>query len=420
LSEGDLWDDTRVEPDKPLSATRAITNQLAVSLGAPYLGSGTWRDSGGALSDKASAIQQFKLFMTGRLTNLTWQVPFTPSRTLYKKFTWEANDPLVHSFAADLVEPDSTLQLLMQPIPFTFDYRRDASLAALGPRYRPWGGNPLKDPSNDPTAYALTLKDPISHPDDWRFPTNLDLGSIGKVHRGSPWQTLYLKADPVSQLPSGSWTVWSGSAETYPTNDWKLVSILAAVFPNKPAAQLSSVNDFDEDSLLQGLAVLTNATVDAAVGPLHPPRLDQSAIQENSDQSFLIALGINRTRREAGGYFREMGSLFATPELSVASPYLNLSARQVRYGIPDEAYEILPAQLLSMLRPDPSLEIEIGDQTVWLRIFGLFGQSYGIETSTDLLDWTSVGEYSVPPWFGDARHLPLDNGPVFLRVRAAP
>ena len=70
--------------------------QIGVATGQPYAGEGTWRDSNGQLGDKQAAIDEFTLFMKGRKTNLTWQVPFTPSLRLYQRSSWEANDPLVH------------------------------------------------------------------------------------------------------------------------------------------------------------------------------------------------------------------------------------------------------------------------------------------------------------------------------------
>jgi len=35
--------------------------------------------------------------------------------------------------------------------------------------------------------------------DDWEFPTNQfpNIGWLGRVHRGTPWQTIYLKATDV-------------------------------------------------------------------------------------------------------------------------------------------------------------------------------------------------------------------------------
>jgi hypothetical protein len=42
------------------------------------------------------------------------------------------------------------------------------------------------------------MKDPLVRAsDDWQFPTNVlpSIGWLGRVHRGTPWQTVYLKAN---------------------------------------------------------------------------------------------------------------------------------------------------------------------------------------------------------------------------------
>src|SRR5205823_2354868 len=78
--------------------------------------------------------------------------------------------------------------------------------------YQPWGGKhwPADSGSDIQSAqsddYNLLVKDPlVRRSDDWEFPTNKfpNIGWLGRVHRGTPWQTLYLKADVAD------------------TNDWK-------------------------------------------------------------------------------------------------------------------------------------------------------------------------------------------------------
>src|SRR5262249_577760 len=55
------------------------------------------------------------------------------------------------------------------------------------------------------------FKDPVAfgnrgrgHSDDWDFPTNKfpNIGWLGRVHRGTPWQTVYLKSPGVFTLPN--------------------------------------------------------------------------------------------------------------------------------------------------------------------------------------------------------------------------
>ncbi len=46
------------------------------------------------------------------------------------------------------------------------------------------------------------------------------------------------------------------------------------------------------------------------------------------------------------------GDIFSVPQLSDASPYLNVDGQQLQHGISDAAYEAIPSQLLPLLRTD--------------------------------------------------------------------
>ena len=162
----------------------------------------------------------------------------------------------------------------------TFPFLKDAHLQELNPRFRPWGGKPDQEPGNDQTAYALTLKDPlIRRSDDWNFPTNQlpNIGWLGRIHRGTPWQTVYLKSavDPATRQPVDllAWSRWAGNFGTHPTNDWKLLDLFT-VAPNENASRgLLAVNQTNLASwaaVLSGVTALTNVTTDSAVGPRRP------------------------------------------------------------------------------------------------------------------------------------------------------
>ena len=61
---------------------------------------------------------------------------------------------------------------------------------------------------------------------------------------------------------------------------------------------------------------------------------------------------INATRLQMPNQaFPDLGSVFASPALTIASPYLNVASdNQKSYGIPDEVYERIPQQILSLLK----------------------------------------------------------------------
>lgn len=370
LGPGDMWDPARPGGDID-SPPQGVLNQISVAIGVPYTGEGTWRSANGQLAEKEAAIQQFKEFLTGRLTNLTWQVPFTPSRRLYQRSAWEANDPLVHYTAEDLTEPivPGTTNLLVRPLEGTENAIRiyiqnDAALRQISSRYRPWGGNPNKDASKDLSAYALTMKDPlVRSSDDWDFPTNkfANLGMLGRVHRGTPWQTMYLKSalDPRNGKPVDvkSWAEWSGNAGTHPTNDWKLFELFTVAINANANRGLLSVNQTNIaawSAVLSGVTVLTNSTPDGAVGGGRRPQMQEMVIQPSSPQVVRIVDGIRRWRTaHPYGVFNYLGEVLSAPELTVQSPYLNWqSQRQYENGIDDAAYERIPQQVLSLLQID--------------------------------------------------------------------
>src|SRR6185436_19355115 len=142
------------------------------------------------------------------------------------------------------------------------------NVATINDRYQPWGGNPRK--STDPNAYNLALKDPlVRRSSDWDFPTNKfpNLGWLGRVHRGTPWQTVYLKS---SNVEATKWAKWTGNAfdpvRSMPTNDWSLLDLFT-VAPNDNASRgQMSINNSDIagwSAILSGVIVLTNSATDA-------------------------------------------------------------------------------------------------------------------------------------------------------------
>ena len=64
------------------------------------------------------------------------------------------------------------------------------------------------------TAYDLTVKDPLVHAAPMTGtsrPTNRPTSTwLGRVHRGTPWQTLYLKAPGTSLA---TWMQWTGNSQ---------------------------------------------------------------------------------------------------------------------------------------------------------------------------------------------------------------
>jgi hypothetical protein len=401
-SRGGMWCTNRLQG---LTADNVLTfgvqNQIEASLGHTLP---DWNGSynafpPGMTKDKAIA------FFLGQFTpgylaqSNTFSAPFQPFRNIYLLTTWQANDPLVHYTLSDLLDPFSTnrFQLDNTTQPLT------SILGRINMRYQPWGGNPEIGAVTAP-RYALNVKDPVASAlgtsDSWDFPTNPmpNLTWLGRVHRGTPWQTIYLKA-PGTDLTT--WTRWTGDTQlvtnwngvnrvtpdaffTQPTNDWRLASLLVSLLSTNDPRQLASVNQPDVPAwcgLLDGMAVLTNST---------PDELDPVIMSSTSPQAATIAAALDATRAGLPGQrFHDPGELLATPELSVASPWLNTNSVS-QSGITDEAYEAIPAQLLLLLRPDSVGSASWGDGTLRIQFTGSDGYAYAVQTSSNLLDWLAV------------------------------
>jgi hypothetical protein len=148
------------------------------------------------------------------------QAGYTPSPVLLLTDRRQANDPLVH-YTVDDLAPGQTVFTSpegMVEVPLADGTRLRPGLGAeigseeqfftnhLGFPFKvvsahaPWGVNPTLGVAADvgtadanSTAYDVAYKDHlVFRSDDWNFPTNKfpSIGWMGRVHRGTPWQTL--------------------------------------------------------------------------------------------------------------------------------------------------------------------------------------------------------------------------------------
>lgn len=326
-----------------------VTNQILASKGLLTLDNTMWRDANinqAMGADKTKATAFFQYFAEGRTTGANQlyeiearrevsssfreQTPFNPSPTLSLADRRQANDPLVHYMLADL-RPGASITAFPADPPPPFDLGTTNKNANA---FSPWG-TPFRLMVANIGASDPAFKDPlVRRSDDWDFPNGKfpNVGWIGRVHRGTPWQTLYLKS-PVAD--PRSWLNWSGSLGTHPTNDWRLMDLFT-VAPNANAARgLLSVN---QTNLAAWSAVLSGVNV-----------FSNNFILPNSASLSRIVDGINRARAaQPGQVFLHMGDVLATPELSVQSPFLNPQSNTNT----DVAYERIPQQILSLLKPD--------------------------------------------------------------------
>jgi hypothetical protein len=404
-----LWDTNRMGGANTVQApTRGILRQLLVSLGIEQVSDTTWRSYNGiSTTDKENSIDAFRVFcgLTPLYTNqltlgsrlLAMQTPFCPTRKLVRTTTWQANDPLVHYHLGDLMlYPTNAITEAVVPprsvIPTNMTF---ASLGRLNRRYSPWGGNPdLTDPLNPgPNDYNLALKDPgVRRSDDWEFPSGKvpSVGWLGRVHRGSPWQTIYFKPVPASeedwreQSADFRWFPLDADPRLryvrgHPTNDWRLPDLFTvALAPQYSRGQLSvnvgnptnhlagmPANLAAWSAVFSGMTVLTNAIADRDLAQIYTNApiaafQQQMVIEPAANNPALLRLveGINRYRASlppAPGQrepvFRSLGQFLQVPELTIASPFLNTSSPlQRQMALNDTAYERIPQQILSLVK----------------------------------------------------------------------
>jgi hypothetical protein len=418
-----LWLTNRYAPDVPTDGERL---QLSICQGGPPTTTTEWREFGlvGAITenDRRAAIDTFRnfcglapLYGIPFLTNdtLAMVTPFNPAAKMSWHMTWAKNDLLVRL----LVDKDGfTNYQYLRPLQTASNFQ-PATLGYLNHSYAPWLGSPHS--ASYPKFSDRTIQDAgVYSADQWNFPTNETPAAhwLGRVHRGTPWQTIYLQADAASM---NDWLGRGQDPRTHPTNDWRLATLLASWMNTNDVRALHSVNSTNLDAwaaTLDGLVVLTNNKSFAEA--LDPLQFATLVLSSNSPQASVVAEGIQRTRRaQRGQYFADAGALFAVPELSSAAPWLNLSTLdQVYFGLNDEAYEALPAQLLSLVRADPVVRATSGAGGVELSVNAFDGYTYRVESSTNLTTWTTLSEPHHPTNGVFTLTVPASNSPQFFRA----
>ncbi len=388
-----MWDTNRLNGSTDVRApTLGIRNQIAVCLGMLQVQDDIWRayqDDPAQGMDKNKAIRACQQFFQMGATqyptdgvsmdSLEMQAPFCPTRKLIRTVTWQADDPLVHYHHQDLLmDPNSLNEFVVPPTAPVPTNMTLASIGRVNKRYAPWGGNPEvnSDPSSptDPNAYVMAIKDPgVRSSDDWDFPNGRfpSIGWLGRVHRGTPWQTIYFKRSE-NEATEDLWRLQSAEYRAdpaywfraHPTNDWALADMFITATDENSTRGLLSVNQASLpawSALLSGVVVLTNALADDKLlsiptnGPI--PLQARFIVPAANDpgtptaiERFLIGMSAFRQSLPEGT-FSSLAQFLQVPELTIRSPWLNTaSSYQQRLGLTDTAYERLPQQILSLVK----------------------------------------------------------------------
>jgi len=366
----------------PFGSSISITNVIATQINNPLnfngggLAAGSYWAPGlanslpnspmsqGVLNQIAEAFSTNRTFQSnlfGRGTGqFVFDCPCKPTYVIQQPTNWVANDPLVHYTIEDLTWTGGTLGLQSIPAneeivpPFT------NNLGKVSARYAPWG---LGDGT---ISKSMLFKDPnIMGSAYWQFPTNKfpGVGWIGRVHRGTPWQTVYLKADPSLNLPQSysywsnwanpNWVTYPNAPETYPTNDWPLVDVFTTA-PNDNAAcgllAVNQTNDAAWAAVFAGVIAPTNANFGIQIMPnnngvLGAPQNFTNLVDLNS---FYYGINAYRTN-QPNGIFHKVGYILGASALTTTSPFLGGNAATVP-DLTDEMVERIPQQTLSLLK----------------------------------------------------------------------
>jgi hypothetical protein len=451
-SGSEMWN-TNLEYGLPIG----IISQIGVSLGLYTANSvgGTWATTDPTLlADEIAGFSAFfgllppgpynipgeaEYIALGQMS-LSNQAPYTPTATVVQHISWQANDPLVHYLVSDLNWPGAVVD--DRNVASLEKNNPDGTLSALNQHFMPWGGNPLM-PGFDPNPYNLALKDPlVRSSDNWDFPTNECLSGewLGRVHRGTPWQTVYLKSPDILQevqvmdgvtnyVGTNVWMAWTGDTNVTdaiamaPVQDWRVASMLAHLMNPRHFQARFPVNAPKTNGwlrLLGGLTALTNDLSGSQLASGAMAQFETLAIRHHSPQARLIADAIESARAsQPGGFFHDVGDILEVPELSDQSPFLNWNDNvQQQRGISDEVYEILPSQLLPLLRADSIGSARPTHGHIIVRFTGYDDHVYAAEMSSNLMDWTRIGtNRPVGGVFEITNSAPANASPQFYRSR---
>jgi hypothetical protein len=390
-------------PDKS-GLPLGISTQIGISDGSIPLNTKFWNDPRAALQIAGflhflNPLYALPAGMSDIYSNrLAVQAPYTPAAITYEYDTYQANDPLVHYLKSDLsysgYDPNnnSLLQTGIHQEPAnTANFPVLPGLGKVNARYQPWGATPpggqagISQASYDENPYNLSFKDPlVKQSDNWDFP-NFKLptvGWLGRVHRGTPWQTVYMKASDILTEPNpknpglgnvgtNTWAVWTSDANQYdavnaaPIQDRLLFdNFSTALNDNATRGQLSVNQDHLAawSAVLSGVVALTNSTAFPQFKQFQPLTngsltIDPAGPLGVGSRVGQLVTNINNMRAQfknpdgLTGVFEHVGDILSTLQLTEQSPFLNWNnANQQQSGISDEVYEWLPQQTMSLLR----------------------------------------------------------------------
>jgi hypothetical protein len=369
----------------------------------------------------------------GNINGNRIQVGFNPVGDVFLTERRMVNDPFVHYTKEDLQPGGVVCTRDVGQVPGYWKFYSDVNPERRPPEFDGIQLNPTfieppgRIPTNGPALRAnapwgvtadfgfgqssaalsvdMAYKDPlVTDSAAWSFPTNnfASLGQLGRIHRGTPWQTIYLKS-PIANIEADSeghikdrhhWKWWSGSYGTHPTNDWALLDTFSTAITENAARGQIGVNQTNLSAwsaILSGVPVLRRSNNDG--NNLVATVLDPAGGNGGSFVQKIVAgytnngvfrhgivsgfihtngwpgdplvtvtgpdgkpLTIPKARRTLPR-FRSVGEICSVETLSVGSPLLENveydETNPARFrAVPDEVVERIPQQILSLLKAE--------------------------------------------------------------------
>lgn len=325
-----------------------------------------WQDFNPLVRNRRDGILSF----SNNLANPTQSVveaPFVAVRRMRQQLIWEANDPLVHYTADDLWYPGNQKTVTKAELQTPVDVYR------VNRRLSPWGGKAIQ--SAAPEELDITLRDQsILAPEDWRFPAHAlpSVGWIGRIHRGTPWQTIYLKSEKPGDR---NWLIHSGQIRGgrdgisfSPTNDWRLVDVLTTTINPSAVRGRLSINQTNVAAWSAALSGVLGSQVIKDAASLREFQARDLAVEpasvsaDREVEKIVEAINIIRNQR-ANREFTKLSDILSVPELNAASPLIrNPQTEALGFGpardrqpqvetmIYDSDYERIYEQILGLLK----------------------------------------------------------------------
>lgn len=366
--------------DKTGKTAEGIRVQLAVSAGAPRVSEGVWGNYDQLTArSKDDAITKFQEFMNDQNLLGTNQAPFSPILAMVQANYYQVSDPLVHYTFEDLGNDTQKSVYSTEPLN-GIRTNLNISIGSRNPNTVTWNRGQFGETSGTAGEGPLdsTVRDPgMVHSDYWDFPTNSfpNLGALGRVHRGTPWQTVYFK----SRSPNQNWIDHTGNQRAnhpnaanlmQPRRDWELLDVFtSSPHPNAARGRMSinqtnlaawsavlsgvMASEVIENPDAEGFIKGTNTWMQpAAIAPLGGP--------VGSIETIVTNINAHRTLYSSNAYnpygeFTRLSQLLSAPVLTDDSPFLNnalFNARKPEGNaqVFDTDYERIPAQILSLLK----------------------------------------------------------------------